>query len=420
MSTSIFLLNLTMKLKHKDNTTLKIAFLTSSFPRFPNDSLVEYLYHLARRLARGVKARVEVVVPSDTRPHEFPARDGVTVRPFRYFFPASLQRLAYGNGMPDNLRSSLLPRLQVPFFLLAFLVAGYRAACKADRIYAHWLVPAGFIGACLARLLGKEMVLTLHSGGLHFLRRRTGGRQLASFICRSSRRITVTCRRQAKILLELLPPGARDGIASRITILPMGIDYGSYQSSFQRDKLRSRYRLRTPFTVIFMGRLVSIKGVSVLLQALAGRNDVTLLVLGEGRERSPLERQARELGVIVHFAGMVGGRKKIDYLHLSDIMVLPSLVLSDGRTEGLPVSLLEGMAAGLPVIASRVGGIAEILEDGKNGFLVSPGNSRELCQKLDELLADSGLRDRVGKEARRRAAAYDWDKLMPIFNNLLL
>lgn len=396
----------------------RIAFLTSSFPRSPDDPTVGYLYQLARELARAVPAEVDVIVPSDTRKHEFPREDGVKIHPFRYFFPARFQRLAYGSGMPDNLRTGILPRLQIPSLFFSFLIAGHKSAKKSDLIYAHWMVPAGLVGAILSLRLNKKMVLTIHSGGLHFLRRWPGGRKLAAFICSASNRITVPCHQQAELLLELLPPAARDEIASRITILPMGIDWGAYQTRFQRDELRSRYRLLTPFTVIFMGRLVHIKGVSFLLKALAGRNDITLLVLGEGKERAPLERQARKLGVTVRFAGMVGGRKKIDYLHLSDIMIQPSLVLSDGRTEGLPVSLLEGMAAGLPVIASRAGGIAGIIEDGKSGFLITPGNYRELRKRLDELLANEELRQQLGERAQRKAADYDWKKVIPILNGI--
>ena len=78
------------------------------------------------------------------------------------------------------------------------------------------------------------------------------------------------------------------------------------------------------------------------------------------------------------------------------------------------------MAAGRPVIASRAGGIVGIVEDGKNGFLVTPGDWRELRRRLDELLADSGLRRRMGQEAKNRSADYDWTKLLPILNNLLL
>ena len=396
----------------------RITFLTSSFPRFPDDPTVGYLYQLARGLARSVPAEVDIIVPSDTRKHEFTREDGVDIRPFRYFFPARFQRLAYGSGMPDNLRTGLLPRLQIPGLIFAFFIAGYKSARNSDMIHAHWMVPAGLVGAILSRLLGKKMVLTIHSGGLHLLRWWPGGRKLAAFICSASSRITVTCSHQKNLLLELLPEAKREAISDRISILPMGIDWKAFQGVFNKAHLKKRYRISTKFAVIFIGRLVEIKGLKLLLNALRGRDDVTLLVLGVGKERTALEKQAYELGIRARFTGLVNGRKKIDYLHLSDIMIQPSLSLEGGRTEGVPVSLLEGMAAGLPAVASRVGGIPDVIADGEDGLLVSPDDRDGLRERIDEMLSDINLREEMGEKARIKAAAYDWDKIIPNISNL--
>ncbi len=391
----------------------RISFLTSSFPRFPDDPTVGYLYQLTRALAQALPGEVEVIVPADRRRHEFFGEDGVEIRPFRYFFPRRLQRLAYGSGMPDNLRIGILPRLQILFLLFSFLIAGYKSAKKSDLIYAHWMVPAGLVGAILARCLGKKMILTIHSGGLHLLRRWPGGRKLAAFICSESSGVTVTCAQQKKFLLELLPEGVRSSVSPLICISPMGIERETYQGGFDKDYLKNQYRISTRFTVIFMGRLVAVKGLPVLLNALQGRKDVTLLVLGDGKERAAVENQGRELGIQARFTGFVNNQKKIDYLHISDIMIQPSVILPGGRTEGVPVSLLEGMAAGLPVIASRVGGIPDIIADGEDGFLVDPDDPGSLRERIDRLLEDPVLRKEMGEKAAMRAGAYDWKNIMP-------
>ncbi len=396
----------------------RIAFLTSSFPRSPRDPTVEYLYRLARKLIRELNAKITVIVPADILPHEFPPENGLTIKPFRYFLPARRQRLAYGSGMPDNLRTGFLPLIQVPLLMIAFLIAGWRSVRCSDLIYAHWLVPSGLVGALLSRGLRKEMILSIHSGGLHFLRRFPGGGRLAGFICSSARRITVTCREQKSLLLQLLPMKLRDEIRPRITVAPMGIEWKEYQDGPDKLQAHRRVQIFTPFVVVFLGRLVPVKGVRVLIGALAGRSDVTLLILGDGRERAALERYARELNVATRFTGPVGRSKKIEYLRLSDIMVQPSLVLKGGATEGVPVSLLEGMAAGLPVIASRAGGIPDVIDDGLDGFLVQPGDREQLRDKIHLLLNDPGLRRRMGEEAREKAQAYDWGKIIPVIGSL--
>jgi len=391
----------------------QIAFLTSSFPRSPDDPTVGFLYQLARELARAVPAEVEVIVPSDTRKHEFPQEDELKIHPFHYFVPARFQRLAYGSGMPDNLRTGILPRLQIPCLLFSFLIAGYRSAKKSDLIYAHWMVPAGLVGAILSRCLKKKVILTIHSGGLHVLRRLPGGRKVAAFICSASSHITVTCSQQRRLLLELLPEAERAAISARIRISPMGIDREAYQKGFDKDNLKNQYRISSRFAVIFMGRLVAVKGLPVLLNALRGRDDVTLLILGDGKDRAMLENQARKLGIRARFTGLVNNRKKIDYLHISDIMIQPSGILPGGRTEGVPVSLLEGMAAGLPAIASRVGGIPDIIADGEDGFLVDPDDHGSIRDRIDLLLADQVLRKEMGEKAAMKAADYNWTKIVP-------
>ena len=95
-------------------------------------------------------------------------------------------------------------------------------------------------------------------------------------------------------------------------------------------------------------------------------------------------------------------------LVLADIVVIPSRVLPSGRTEGTPVICLEALAAGRPVIASRVGGLPEIIADGESGLLVEPGDHEMLRERLLLLLRDSALRQTLGFNARLAAARFDW------------
>ncbi len=395
----------------------RIVLLTSSFPRFPDDPVVNFLGELARRLARE-GFRIEVVVPADRKPFQFPDQPGLTVRPFKYFFPPGLQTLAFGAGMPDNLRRGILPILQVPFLFLFFLIAAFRAVGRTDYIWAHWLVPAGLVGALLARFRKKTLILTVHSGGLHLLKNISGARRLAAFIVASAGRVTTVNRDQTDLLRAVLPPPAFRNDEDRFRVIPMGIDWKQYQRKSDRVKLRRRFRIETPFTAVFLGRLVGIKGIPVLIEALEGRDDCTLLVLGDGEEKAFLQEKTARLGVKAVFPGSVAGRKKIDYLLAADIMVQPSLVLAWGRTEGLPVSLLEGMASGLPAIASRVGGVPEVIKDGENGILVEWGDPRELRRAIDRLLDNPDLRVKMGARARETARNYDWAKIIPDFAGL--
>ncbi|MGH2756835.1 MAG: glycosyltransferase [Actinomycetota bacterium] len=155
-------------------------------------------------------------------------------------------------------------------------------------------------------------------------------------------------------------------------------------------------------TLICVASLTEQKGLSVLLEALSllpeGTKDFRLLLVGEGPLRSDLERQASRLGLAdrVHFLGM---REDVpDLLVASTVFVLPSL------WEGLGVAALEAMAASLPVVASSVDGLREVVEDGVTGILVPPGDGRLLSSALEKVLGDNALRDRMGRAGRERVA----------------
>lgn len=152
--------------------------------------------------------------------------------------------------------------------------------------------------------------------------------------------------------------------------------------------------------ILYIGRLVPEKGQAVLLEAtalLAGRGhpvDVTLA--GDGALRPDLERRAEQLGIApqVTFLGAVGQNRLRALYEGAAIFCLPSFA------EGVPVVLMEAMAMGLPVVSTRITGIPELIEDGVSGFLVAPGRPDELADRLESLLADPSLRERLGSGGR--------------------
>ena len=134
---------------------------------------------------------------------------------------------------------------------------------------------------------------------------------------------------------------------------------------------------------------------------------VQVLLVGDGPERKALERQARRLGVgdRVRFEGFVVHERLPALLAHADLLVLPSLY------EELGTVLLEAMQAGLPIIASKTGGIPDVIEDGGNGLLVPPGEPEALARAIDRLLADRDLARRLSEGAQERAKDYDWEVL---------
>ena len=148
--------------------------------------------------------------------------------------------------------------------------------------------------------------------------------------------------------------------------------------------------------ILAAGRLSPEKGFDVLVEAAARVPNAGFILFGEGTERPRLEGMIRSLKLEDRFklAGFTGNLDS--YLPWADLVVLPS------HTEGLPNVALEASAAGVPVVATAVGGTPEVIADGETGFLVPPGNAIALAEKINELLADDSLRKQFGEAGRKR------------------
>lgn len=153
--------------------------------------------------------------------------------------------------------------------------------------------------------------------------------------------------------------------------------------------------------ILFLGRLNERKNPKLLLEAAADlRNDfpnLKVVLAGDGNTRECLE-QAKVLGIDdqVLICGWVDGKAKHDLMSQAQIFCLPS------NNEGLPMSILEAMSYGLPVVSSAVGGIPQLIDDGKDGFLFEPNNKDALKMILSRLLEDTHLRKEIGNNARKK------------------
>jgi glycosyltransferase involved in cell wall biosynthesis len=178
-----------------------------------------------------------------------------------------------------------------------------------------------------------------------------------------------------------------------------------------------------------VGRLVEKKGVKVLLDALGDLPpaiDWSLDVVGDGPLRAELEEQARPLGSRVTFHGQQGSTELGRLLATAEVAVFPSVRAKSGDQDGLPVALLEAMAAGTPIVASDLPGLDDVVAGGTDpaetdpaGLLVEPGDARALTAALSTLLADGELRGRMGRSAAQRADSYSMDAIGSQYVDLL-
>ncbi len=163
-----------------------------------------------------------------------------------------------------------------------------------------------------------------------------------------------------------------------------------------------------------------IKGLPDAIAATARLPKATLVVAGDGPERGALEELAKERGANVRFVGVVTGEEKAAHLRAADAFLHPSRPLPGGREEGVPNALLEAMAVGLPVVASRTGGIPSVVAHEESGLLTAPGDREALHEALARLADDRNLRRRLGRRAAKVGALYTWPELAPNLEALLV
>ena len=203
-------------------------------------------------------------------------------------------------------------------------------------------------------------------------------------------------------------------ICSRdVEVIPNGIDVEGFQDLPAKAEIREELGLGADDKIIvFVGTLRPVKGLKYLVEAMnvirQSDNSARLMLVGDGEERQQLEAlvQGRDLEGWVTFLGRVPNESVPRYLAGADVFVLPSL------SEGFPNVVLEAMAAGLPVVASRVGGLPEIVEEGENGFLVEGGNPEQIADRVLRLLGDDELRARISATNREKARAYTWESVV--------
>lgn len=200
---------------------------------------------------------------------------------------------------------------------------------------------------------------------------------------------------------------------NNIFVLPNGIDLELF-SNYSEKNINNMINLKKNFRIIlYVGRLEPVKGVKYLIESLVflknkGISNVKLLIIGEGTYRKFCEELVKKLHLedFVVFLGSVPHEEVPAYMALADVLVLPSL------SEGFGIVLLEAMAMGLPIIATKVTGLTEIVEDGENGFLVEPHNPLEIAEKCYILLTNDDIRNKISENNRKKAKKYEWKKII--------
>lgn len=362
----------------------RLLYLASSFPFGKND--VFFAPEVRELVRQGVDVRIVPMRPRG--PLTTPDAEPLTLR--RPLVDATILRSAFAEFARSPLRAAaslaLLFRAPTPSVLLrnlagfpkALWVARLARDWGADHIHAHWAGPPSTAALVASRLSGVPWSLTAHFSDIrakNLLREKSSSARFVRFIARAMME-----------LARRTEPGCDE---SRWTMLHLGVELPA---------VAANRPLNDPPVVLMAARFDAVKRQDVLLRAVRALGDdgmtVELWLAGAGPREQELRALAGELGLgdAVRFLGFVHNETLLEWLSGGrvDVVALPS----DG--EGLPVSLIEALAHGVPAVASDVGGVAELLSDGC-GELVAPGDADELASAIGRLVRLADLRaERVG------------------------
>jgi glycosyltransferase involved in cell wall biosynthesis len=404
-----------------DVTELRLAYVSAEYPKVSHTFIAREVDALRRRGAvvdtvtvrrtppsgllsdadREEDRRTFAILPT-TPGRVLSAHAAAAARaPARYL--RTLAR-ALGGG-PPGLRNRLW---QLFYFAEAGLLAEELRRRGTQHLHAHFVNVAASVTQLASALLGPRVrwSFTMH-GPLEFDNVDQHGiadkvRDAAFVVC-----ISDFARSQ---LMRLVEPEHWD----KLHVVRCGVRPADYAGEPSAPN--------GAFRVLTVGRLAPMKGFAVLLDAvgrLVGQGrDVRLSIVGDGPDAPALEARARALGIAdrVVFRRALGAPEVAGELRQADAFCLPSFA------EGVPVVLMEAMAAGLPVVATRVMGVPELVRDGESGLLVAPGRDEPLAQALATLAADPQRRREMGHAGRRIVSEqFDVDRsaeaLMTLFAN---
>lgn len=362
---------------------MKMALLDWEMPSKPLGGTAVVTYNIARILARNGDEVLVITTRSDAAPGESDM-EGFRVHRVRIF---------------------RIKALKYAFFCLKVVLVLRKFRPDVVHAQALWTGLPAFMAK---KVTGRPYLVNTHGGDIYYPRQFKG--LLSKIVLRNADTAVAETEDMKKEMQKVCD---RD-----VLVIGNGVNPEEFRR-YTREEARRQFGIGDSDKVIlFVGTLGPVKGVKYLIDAMPvikrEHPAARLLIVGDGMDRDDLEAQTNRLNMEkdITFYGRTNNAVRDECLAASDLFVLPSL------SEGFPNVIAEAMAAGLPIVTTRVRGLPEIVADGKNGFLVEPANSSQLAEKVSFILNSDSLRVEMSGNNRAWAEANSWDKIVERFKEV--
>jgi glycosyltransferase involved in cell wall biosynthesis len=386
-----------------------VVMVATSYPRFPGDGVGSFMEPIAKGVA-ALGHEVHLVAPWHPAITRGKEDDGVAFHFFHYAPIPSLNVFGYAAAMQADTRLRGAAWAIAPLAMAAGWFKAWRVATrrKATVVHGHWVVPGGVIAAKAAGRL--PLVVSLHGSDVFVAERSGVARAAARSAFRRAGWVTAC---SDDLRSRAIAIGAD---ASRIETVPYGVDLARFAPNpAARRDVRTALGIGDAPMVFSAGRLVSKKGFEYLIDAAAplaaAHPALRVFIAGDGDLRDVLAaRVRRHAPGVVTLAGNLAQDDVARYAAAADVIAVPSVRDDAGNVDGLPNFALESLASGTPVVATRVGGLPQAIEDGVTGRLVAGRDAAALAAAVGDLLADAGAARALGEAARERVGRdFGWN-----------
>lgn len=386
----------------------RLLITGSTFPRYAGDTEPRFVLDLAKNMKEY--AEVTVLVPAAPGAADREELEGVQVVRYHYFPIHSLETLCYPGAIVPRIREKKVRGLLVPWLFVSLYVHLFKMRREYDIVQANWLIPQGIVQS----FIKKPYVVTGHGGDVTSLNK--GILKVLKKRClKNAAGVTAV----SQPLMDVL-----NGIYEnpKQAVISMGCDTAMFG---QEHRVENYFGQGDKKVVLFVGRLAEKKGVSYAIEAMRQVNNAMLVIAGDGPLKSKLQRQAervqKESGSTILFLGAKTHEELKGIYASADLFVMPSITAKDGDKEGFGLVILEAFASGLPIVASRSGGITDIVKDGVNGYLAEEKDVSGLADRINIVLQDKNIYNKMQTEAKKTAQRYDYceiAKRYAVFLNL--
>ena len=394
------------ELEGKMNQKKKLLVTASTFPRWEGDTEPRFVLDLASHMTD--KFDVTVLVPAAPGANDREILKGVKVIRYHYFPIHKWETLCYPGAIVPRIKEKKIRILLVPFLFVSLYVQLFRLLPQFDIVHAHWLIPQGIVQS----FFKKPYVVTGHGGDVTSLNKGLLKNLKKRCLCRAQQVTVVSehlkCQAQ-RMTCEINP-----------RVIPMGVDSSRFGKQY---KVSNYFGQGEKSVVLFVGRLAEKKGVAYLIDAMK-EIDAVLVIVGDGPLREELEIKGNVVNTVsgwnkVRFEGAMTHEQLRTIYASADIFACPSVTAQDGDQEGFGLVMLEAMASGLPVVASRSGGIVQLIQDGVNGLLCEEKNIKEIRYNINRLLANKVLYQTICIGAQETIEKYDYGNIAKQYSELL-